>query len=112
MTHYRVEQHFGHHSHVRVQLETGRTHQIRVHFAHIRHPLVGDLTYGAHRVRGGGLDEALRDRLAAFDRQALHARTLGFVHPRSGQDVVWSRAPPADMQGLLAALIELDPRDE
>ena len=112
VTHYRVEQHFGHHSHVRVQLETGRTHQIRVHFAHIRHPLVGDLTYGAHRVRGGGLDEALRDRLAAFDRQALHARTLGFVHPRSGQDVVWSRAPPADMQGLLAALIELDPRDE
>lgn len=112
VTHYRVEQHFGHHTHVRVQLETGRTHQIRVHFAHIRHPLVGDLSYGAHRIRGGGLDESLRELLANFDRQALHARTLGFVHPRSGLDVVWSRPPPPDMLELLDALTRLDPRDE
>jgi 23S rRNA pseudouridine1911/1915/1917 synthase len=110
VTHYRVEQHFGHHSHLRVRLETGRTHQIRVHLAHLRHPLVGDLTYGAQRVRGGGLPPELREALASFPRQALHARELGLRHPRSGADCLWNAPPPPDMQALLALLAEQDPR--
>lgn len=110
VTHYRVEQHFGHHSHLRVRLETGRTHQIRVHLAHLRHPLVGDLTYGAQRVRGGGLPPELREALASFPRQALHARELGLKHPRSGADCLWNAPPPPDMQALLELLAKQDPR--
>jgi 23S rRNA pseudouridine1911/1915/1917 synthase len=112
ITHYRVAQHFGHHSHLSVRLETGRTHQIRVHLAHIRHPLVGDLTYGAQRVRGGGLPVPLRAALEGFPRQALHARTLGFMHPRSGAALEFSQPPPQDMQDLLDALAQYDPRDD
>jgi 23S rRNA pseudouridine1911/1915/1917 synthase len=110
VTHYRVEQHFGHHSHLRVRLETGRTHQIRVHLAHLRHPLVGDLTYGAQRVRGGGLPPELREALSSFPRQALHARELGLKHPRSGAEALWSAPPPPDMQALLDLLAAQDPR--
>jgi 23S rRNA pseudouridine1911/1915/1917 synthase len=112
VTHYRVEQHFGHHTRLRVRLETGRTHQIRVHFAHLRHPLVGDLTYGAQLVRGSGLPEPLRECLAAFPRQALHARLLGLQHPRSGQAMQWECPPPEDLAGLLSALAQYDPRDD
>lgn len=110
VTHYRVEQHFGHHSHLRVRLETGRTHQIRVHLAHHRHPLIGDLTYGAQRVRGGGLPEPLREALFAFPRQALHARELGLIHPRTSKPVQWTQPPPEDMQRLMALLALHDPR--
>lgn len=112
VTHYRVERHFGHHTHLRVRLETGRTHQIRVHFAHIRHPLVGDLLYGAQLVRGSGLPEPLRECLAAFPRQALHARLLGLQHPRTGASCLWELPPPPDLAGLLAALERHDPRDD
>lgn len=110
VTHYRVEGHFGHHSHLRVRLETGRTHQIRVHLAHLRHPLVGDLTYGAQRVRGGGLPPALREALSDFPRQALHARELGLRHPERGVDCLWSAPPPPDMLELLDLLALHDPR--
>jgi len=104
ITHYRVLQHFAHHSHVQCRLETGRTHQIRVHMAHLHHPLVGDPSYGGRRRLPPGAPPALRRAIAAFDRQALHARRLGLVHPVTGQAMEWEAARPRDLAGLLAAL--------
>ena len=104
VTHYRVLERFAQHTHLRVRLETGRTHQIRVHMSHIRHPVVGDPVYGGRAVRGVGLPEELRRRLATFPRQALHARELGLQHPVTGAHLTFVREPPEDMQQLLAAL--------
>jgi 23S rRNA pseudouridine1911/1915/1917 synthase len=104
VSHYRVQERFRFHTHVRVRLETGRTHQIRVHMAHIRHPLVGDSTYAPNGVRGVGIDPKLRALIAAFPRQALHARELGMNHPITGKDMEWTLEPPPDMQALLTAL--------
>jgi 23S rRNA pseudouridine1911/1915/1917 synthase len=104
VTHYRVLERFAQHTHLRVRLETGRTHQIRVHMGHIRHPVVGDPVYGGRVVRGAGLPEDLRRLLATFPRQALHARELEFTHPVTGARVSFTREPPADLQALLAAL--------
>ncbi|MGH8455944.1 MAG: RluA family pseudouridine synthase, partial [Stenotrophobium sp.] len=104
VTHYRVHERFPAHTHVRVKLETGRTHQIRVHMAHIKHPLIGDRTYGGDVVRGRGMDEDLRNALKAFPRQALHARELELEHPVSGKSMSWCVEPPRDMQELLATL--------
>jgi 23S rRNA pseudouridine1911/1915/1917 synthase len=87
-----------------VRLETGRTHQIRVHLSHIRHPVVGDPVYGGRVVRGAGLPEELRRLLANFPRQALHARELGLEHPVTGAHLTFVREPPADFQELLAGL--------
>jgi 23S rRNA pseudouridine1911/1915/1917 synthase len=106
VTHYRVLERFAQHTHLRVRLETGRTHQIRVHLSHIRHPVVGDPIYGGRVVRGAGLPEDLRRRLALFPRQALHARELSLEHPVTGAHVTFVREPPADFQELLAALRE------
>ena len=90
------------------RLETGRTHQIRVHMAHIGAPLIGDQTYGKHRgIKAYGAGEAFiaATTLARqFDRQALHAASLGFVHPVTGADVFAEAPLPSDMAGLLAAL--------
>lgn len=96
VTHYRVKERFGPAAAVACQLETGRTHQIRVHMAHIGHPLVGDATYGPRRVAD--------PLLAAFPRQALHAYQLGLIHPRSGDAVAWSAPLPQDLLALLAQL--------
>ena len=104
VTHYRVLERFAQHTHLRVRLETGRTHQIRVHLSHIRHPVVGDPIYGGRVVRGAGLPEDLRRLLANFPRQALHARELAFEHPVTGAHLTFMREPPADFQELLAAL--------
>jgi 23S rRNA pseudouridine1911/1915/1917 synthase len=104
VTHYRVVQRFARHTLIRVRLETGRTHQIRVHMAHIRHPVVGDPVYGGRVVRGTGLPEALRRQIASFPRQALHARELEFEHPVSGKRLTFSAPPPQDFQSLVAAL--------
>jgi 23S rRNA pseudouridine1911/1915/1917 synthase len=93
VTRYRVLERFGHAALVECRLESGRTHQIRVHFQHIRHPLVGDTVY--RRGTRHGL---------AFGRQALHAVELSLVHPRSGKTVTWQAAPPADFQKLLKGL--------
>ncbi|MBK8162789.1 MAG: 23S rRNA pseudouridine(1911/1915/1917) synthase RluD [Gammaproteobacteria bacterium] len=104
VSHYRVLERFRAHTHVQVRLESGRTHQIRVHLAHIHHPLVGDPVYGG-RLRlppGGGA--ALAEALRGFRRQALHARRLALRHPASGEEMSWSAPLPADMTGLLAAL--------
>ena len=90
---------------VRCRLETGRTHQIRVHMAHIGHPVMGDATYGtgfaASKAR---LNETARRALERLDRQALHAAVLGFEHPRTGKPMRFESPPPADMASLLAAL--------
>jgi 23S rRNA pseudouridine1911/1915/1917 synthase len=109
VTHFRVQERFARHAHLRVTLETGRTHQIRVHFSHQRHPIIGDVLYGGHRPRGAGMSVELRELLQAFPRQALHARELELIHPLSGRTLRFAAEPPADMQSLLAALRRLDP---
>ena len=93
VTRYRVLERYGRAALVECRLETGRTHQIRVHFQHIRHPLVGEATY--RRGTRHGL---------AFARQALHAVELSLVHPRTGQPMHWRAEPPADFRRLLASL--------
>jgi len=104
VTHYRLLKRFREHSHVKVQLETGRTHQIRVHMSHLRHPIVGDPVYaGRHRVPAGALPELL-EYLQHFKRQALHAWRLSFSHPESGEDVSYEAPLPDDMQQLLTLL--------
>jgi len=104
ITHYRVEQRFRAHTHIRCKLETGRTHQIRVHMAHIRHPLLGDQVYGGRFRMPKGVGEATRELLQGFKRQALHAGLLGFEHPSTGEDVSWQVDIPADMQHMLDIL--------
>ncbi len=104
ITHYRVMQRFAAHTYISVQLETGRTHQIRVHFAHRRHSLVGDQTYGGRLAIPAGASDSLRDTLRQFRRQALHAEKLAFAHPLSGEEVELTVAPPADFADLLSAL--------
>lgn len=104
VTHYRLLQRFREHSHIKVQLETGRTHQIRVHMSHLRHALVGDPVYaGRHRVpAGAGLE--LLDYLQQFKRQALHAWRLQLEHPQSGETISFEAPLPDDMQRLIALL--------
>ncbi len=104
VTHYRVLERFQAHTYLRVTLETGRTHQIRVHLAHIRHPVVGDPVYGRRRMIPGGVSAELRAAVMAFPRQALHASDLGLVHPVSRQELHWSVPLPDDMQVLLDVL--------
>lgn len=104
VTHYRVQTRFPHHTHIRVKLETGRTHQIRVHMAHIGFPLVGDATYGKRFKIPKGASQELIDTLKGFPRQALHAANLGLEHPETGEYCEWSAPLPADFQKLLAAL--------
>ncbi|BFM08977.1 23S rRNA pseudouridine(1911/1915/1917) synthase RluD [Halioxenophilus aromaticivorans] len=104
LTHYRVVERFGQHTHVRVKLATGRTHQIRVHMAHIRYPLVGDTTYAGRFKIPPQCSDTLIEHLRAFPRQALHAQQLGLVHPARGEDMQWQAPIPADFDGLLQVL--------
>ncbi len=104
VTHYRLLERFRGHSYLRVQLETGRTHQIRVHMAHLRYPLVGDRVYGGRPRFPAGAGEALRETLRTFRRQALHAAVLGLVHPVSGEELRFEVPLPADMESLLECL--------
>ena len=107
VTHYRVEETFagGLASLIRVRLETGRTHQIRVHMAHIGHPLLGDATYGSgFATRAAKLSDAAAEALTALDRQALHAQVLGFIHPVEGRKLLLRSEPPADFMRLLNTL--------
>ena len=89
---------------VRVNLETGRTHQIRVHMAYIHHPLVGDAVYGGRLKIPKGATEALKASLRNFNRQALHAGRLGLIHPTTGENCEWQSEMPDDMQALIQVL--------
>ena len=104
VTHYRVIERFAAHTHVRCKLESGRTHQIRVHLTHVKHPLVGDPVYGGRLRLPKGTTEELREVLSGFRRQALHARQLTLEHPQTGETMSWDVPLPEDFQTLLAAL--------
>ncbi|MDY6991593.1 MAG: 23S rRNA pseudouridine(1911/1915/1917) synthase RluD [Pseudomonadota bacterium] len=104
VTHYRIIQRYRAHTHIRVQLETGRTHQIRVHMAHQRYPLVGDPVYGQRLYLPPGSQDTLKETLRQFPRQALHAHRLGFQHPQTQQWQQWVAPLPEDMRHLLSAL--------
>lgn len=104
LTHYRIATRFEHYTHVRVQLETGRTHQIRVHMAHIGYPLVGDPVYGGRLRLPSGISDELADTLRRFGRQALHAARLELIHPGSGESMAWHMPLPQDMVELLQQL--------
>lgn len=103
-THYRIMEHFRAHTRLRLRLETGRTHQIRVHMAHINHPLVGDPLYGGRPRPPKGASEAFISALRAFDRQALHATMLRLYHPITGIEMEWHAPLPQDMVDLIDAL--------
>ncbi|UTA48848.1 23S rRNA pseudouridine(1911/1915/1917) synthase RluD [Simiduia sp. 21SJ11W-1] len=108
ITHYSIQKRFLHYTLVRCQLATGRTHQIRVHMAWLKHPLVGDQTYAGGRQLAAGLSKELRETLLAFPRQALHAAQLGLIHPAIGEPMQWHAPRPADFDALLARLKEED----
>lgn len=105
ITHYRVLQRYVAHTRIRVNLETGRTHQIRVHMTHQHYPLVGDPVYGGRIKYPPGCDEHLKQALEAFKRQALHAKKLGLEHPKTGEWLSWQIEAPEDMQ-ILYQLLE------
>ena len=104
LTHYRLLQRFALYTHIACRLETGRTHQIRVHMAHIKHPLVGDPVYLGRQRWLAGTSSELKQALQGFRRQALHAKQLTLNHPESGETLSWQAELPDDMQALLAAL--------
>ena len=104
VTHYRVLERFRAHTYLSVKLETGRTHQIRLHLSHIKYPIVGDPKYGGRFGLPRGATQALIESLRGFKRQALHAATLGFDHPRSGKRLTLQSPVPPDFAQLLEVL--------
>ena len=104
ITHYRVIDRFKNHTHVKCILETGRTHQIRVHMSYIEHPLIADSMYGGKIRFPKKANEKLKEALKAFNRQALHAKKLTLSHPITGEQMSWKAPLPNDMQDLLAVL--------
>lgn len=107
ITHFRVEQRLLHHTLLRVNLETGRTHQIRVHLSWKHMPIVGDRVYGGRTRVPANIDEALRLQLQAMKRQALHATRLTIQHPDSGETLSWEAQMPKDMQLLVDNLSQV-----
>ena len=106
VTHYRVVQRFSHYTLVQLKLETGRTHQIRVHMAHIRYPLFGDPVYGGRFQMPPNCSPELEKELRGFKRQALHAAKLGLQHPETDEYLEWEQPLPDDMVRLLKVLSE------
>lgn len=104
VSHYRVEERFARHTWLRVELESGRTHQIRVHMAHIGLPIVGDPLYGGRVILPPRPTDAQRAALQGFKRQALHAYQLTLDHPASGESLQWRCEIPEDLAGLLQVL--------
>jgi 23S rRNA pseudouridine1911/1915/1917 synthase len=104
VTHYRLRERFRAHTLLQCNLETGRTHQIRVHLAHIGHPLVGDPLYGGGLKLPKRATPELTASLRGFRRQALHAERLSFVHPANGETLTFETPRPADMDALVVAL--------
>lgn len=104
VTHYRVIEKFRNHTHIRLRLETGRTHQIRVHMSHIRHPLVGDIQYGGRVQTPKGASEGFIQTIRGFRRQALHAAMLRFVHPITEEEMTFEAPLPEDFVGLLTEM--------
>ena len=104
VTHYRVRERYRAHTLIECRLETGRTHQIRVHMAHVRHPLIGDTVYGGGLKLPKGATPELAAALRGFRRQALHAEQLVFAHPKTGKSIRVEAERPADMGILVAAL--------
>ncbi|BCG62384.1 MAG: 23S rRNA pseudouridine1911/1915/1917 synthase [Methyloprofundus sp.] len=111
ITHYRVLERFLRNTLIQVKLETGRTHQIRVHMAHLRMPLVGDPMYSGRFQMPKDCGQELETVLRSFKRQALHAEKLGLIHPRTGEYMEWELPVPEDMQQLLVALRANDSLD-
>lgn len=106
ITHYRVEIRYRAHTALSVRLDTGRTHQIRVHLAHLGFPVVGDPDYGGRAGPEAGASPDLAAAIRRFSRQALHARRLSLRHPATGVECEWTAPPPADLEALLSALAE------
>ncbi|GMR03573.1 MAG: 23S rRNA pseudouridine(1911/1915/1917) synthase RluD [Gammaproteobacteria bacterium] len=106
VSHYRVKKKYRAHTLVQVTLESGRTHQIRVHLAHLKFPVVGDPVYGGRLKVPKGCSEHLQNTLRNFKRQALHAVKLALVHPTSGKKMQWAVSVPGDMGELMEALAE------
>ena len=108
VTHYRVIDRFAHHTHVKAILETGRTHQIRVHLSYIGHPLIADPMYGGKIRFPKKADDHLKNALKKFNRQALHAKKLTLTHPIMLEQMSWKAPLPQDLQDLLKVLQEFD----
>ncbi|NQV69892.1 MAG: 23S rRNA pseudouridine(1911/1915/1917) synthase RluD [Pseudohongiella sp.] len=104
VTHYRVKKRFRAHTHVDVKLETGRTHQIRVHMAYLKHTIVGDQMYGGRLQLPAACSAELSECLRNFKRQALHARRLALVHPLDQAAMSWEIERPQDMNELITRL--------
>lgn len=103
-THYRVAEHFREHTRIRLRLETGRTHQIRVHMSYLQYPLLGDTAYGGRARIPSGASQELTEMIRQFDRQALHAVMLKFEHPVTGEELEFHAPVPEDMVILTEAL--------
>ncbi len=108
VTHFRIINRYANHTHVKVNLETGRTHQIRVHLSHIGYPLIGDPIYGGRIQFPKKASQELKDALQSFKRQALHSKKLSLIHPETGKSMTWRIELPKDMSGLLDILSNFD----
>ncbi|NOX08946.1 MAG: 23S rRNA pseudouridine(1911/1915/1917) synthase RluD [Gammaproteobacteria bacterium] len=104
VTHYRVVERYRAHSRLRLRLESGRTHQIRVHMMHIHYPMLGDMVYGGRLRQPKGASDELRQALQHFRHQALHATRLALIHPVTGEGMEWNMPVPADMQEMIEVL--------
>ena len=108
ITNYKIQERMGGYTLLSVSLETGRTHQIRVHLAFINYPILGDSVYGGRKKFAAGTSETVKKELLKFPRQALHAEKLEFIHPTSGKSVNYSAKTPKDLTQLIDLLQNLN----